>query len=96
MARHKHGAKSAAIREYLSENPGAMPKAVVEALRAKGLRVTPQMVSTIKGKTSGRRGRHASNGKISADSLIQAKLMANRLGGIARAQEALAVLAKLV
>jgi hypothetical protein len=98
MARHKHGAKSAAIREYLSENPGAMPRVVVEALRAKGLKVSAQMVSILKGKQKSgpRRAKTSTNGTISKETLIQAKSMADKLGGIAQAQEALAFLAKLI
>ena len=98
MARHKRGAKSAAIREFLEANPGAMPKDVVGALKAKGLRVSSQMVSVLKGKLNGssgtRQGRRVGN--LNLDSLIEAKKLADRLGGVAKAQEALAVLAKLV
>ena len=94
MARFKHGAKSAAIREYLSQNPAAKPKEVVEALKAKHLKVSAHMVSVLRGKKKGRRA--SSNGKISADTLIHAKSMVDRLGGIAQAQEALSVLAKLL
>ena len=97
MARFKRGAKSAAIREYLAANPGAMPKEVVAALKNKGLKVSAQMVSVLKGKakTGGRRqGRAAGN--LNVESLLQAKKFVEQLGGIAKAQEALAVLAKLV
>jgi hypothetical protein len=98
MAKRKHGAKSAAIREYFADNPGAKPRVVVEALRQKGIRVSAQMVSVIKGKQKrGLRGRRStSNGPLNAASLIQAKALADRMGGIAKAQEALAVLAKLI
>ena len=97
MARFKRGAKSEAIREYLAANPGAMPKEVVIALKEKRLKVSAQMVSTLKGKANARgrrRGRAAGNLKV--ESLIQAKKFIEQLGGIAKAQEALAVLAKLV
>jgi hypothetical protein len=40
--------KSQAIRDYYAANPDAKPKAVVEALAAKGVVVTPAFVSTIK------------------------------------------------
>ena len=97
MARFKRGAKSAAIREYLAANPGAMPKEVVIALKGKGLKVSAQMVSVLKGKAKAgrsRRGRAAVN--LNVDSLLQAKKLVDQLGGIEKAQEALAVLAKLV
>jgi hypothetical protein len=95
MARFKRGAKSAAIREYLEANPGAMPKEVVAALKKKGLKVSAQMVSVLKGKANGggRRGRRVGN--LNVDSLIQAKKLVDQLGGIEKAQDALAILAKL-
>ena len=98
MAKQKHGAKSAAIRDFFAENPGAMPRVVVEALKQKGIRVSAQMVSVLKGKQKrGLRGRRAAaNGLLNANSLIQAKALVDRVGGIAQAQEALAVLAKLM
>jgi hypothetical protein len=43
--------KSAAIREYLATNPGAMPKVIVAALAEKGITVSPQMASLIKAKS---------------------------------------------
>jgi hypothetical protein len=42
--------KSAAIREYLTANKGAMPKETSAALKANGIDVSPQMVSMIKAK----------------------------------------------
>lgn len=42
--------KSAAVREYLMANKGAMPKEIVPALKAKGIDITPQMVSLVKAK----------------------------------------------
>ena len=100
MAKRKHGAKSAAIRAYLAENSGAMPRDVVAALKEKGIRVSPQMVSVLKGKVKGgsglrgARGRRAGNLDLAA--LVIAKKLADQLGGIEKAREALAVLAKLV
>src|SRR5678816_2992592 len=94
--RFKRGAKSAAIREYLEANPGAMPNEVVAQLKKKGLKVSAQMVSVLKGKAKAggrRRGRAAGN--LDVGSLIQAKKFVEQLGGITTAQEALAVLAKL-
>ena len=43
--------KSAAIRDYLKAHKGAMPKETAAALQAKGIDVSPQMVSLIKAKT---------------------------------------------
>ena len=97
MARFKRGTKSAAIREYLEAHPGAKPREVVAALKEKkGLKVSAQMVSVLKGKANAggrRRGRAAGN--LNVDALVQAKKLVDQLGGIAKAQEVLAVLAKL-
>src|SRR5262245_30388511 len=96
MARFKRGAKSAAIREHLAANPGAMPRHVVAALKKKGLKVSAQMVSVLKGKANaGGRRRGRSAGNVNVEALVQAKKLVDQLGGIAKAQEALAVLAKL-
>lgn len=54
--------KSQAIREYYEAHPDAKPKAVVEALAAKGVVVTPAFVSTIK-STSISKGPKPAKGK---------------------------------
>lgn len=101
MARHKRGAKSAAIREFLAANPGAMPREVVAALKDKGIRVSSPMVSVLKGKMKGGSGLRGARrgwrvGILGIEALVEAKKLADRLGGVAKAQEALAALAKLV
>lgn len=55
--------KSQLIRDYMSANPDASPKAVAEAMSAQGVVVSPQFVSTTKsnakkaaGKKPGKRG----------------------------------------
>lgn len=42
--------KSAAVREYLAANPTAKAKDVVEALKGKNIRISPNYVSVIKSK----------------------------------------------
>ena len=54
-AKLERGAKTKAIRTYLTENRGAMPKAVVTALGAQGITVSPNMVSITKAKMGIRR-----------------------------------------
>jgi hypothetical protein len=52
--------KSKEIRDYVSSNRSASAKAVVEAMQAKGIKVTAAMVANVKSKaglTRGRRGR---------------------------------------
>lgn len=55
MAKRSAGGpnKSAAIREYLDNNPEAKPREIVDALKAQGVEVTPAFVSTIKSKSGG-------------------------------------------
>lgn len=55
MAKKKSGGpnKSAAIRDYVTANPGAMPKEIVDAMKAQGVDVSTAFVSTIKSKTVG-------------------------------------------
>lgn len=53
MAKKKKSAgpnKSAAIRDYYDAHPNAMPKEVVEGLKAQGVDVSAQFVSTIRSK----------------------------------------------
>ena len=46
----ERGVKSSAIREYFASNRDAKPKEVIEALKAKGIEVSPNMVSIVKAK----------------------------------------------
>ena len=102
--------KSQAIRDYCEANPDAGPTETAAALKKQGIKVSTAMVSTVKTqakkktKTQKRRGRPRKNAtssakpasdKIALSSLIQAKKMAESLGGIEKAQTALAALAKL-
>jgi hypothetical protein len=53
--------KSEKIREELKANPQAMPAAIVEALKIKGITVTASLVSQVKSQESGRLGRRKSS-----------------------------------
>lgn len=93
--------KSAAIREYLSSNPDAKPKEIVAALKKDRIRVSPQMVSTIKGKVGspkkrGRKPTVAANGHVNMDQLLAAKVFVQRCGSIEEARNAVQALAKLI
>ncbi|EMI56532.1 hypothetical protein [Rhodopirellula sallentina] len=64
MAKKKSGGvnKSQAIRDYCSANPKAKPLEVAEAMKAQGIDVTAQFVSTVKSnskKSKTTRGRKA-------------------------------------
>lgn len=100
MARIKRGAKAQAIREALEKTPEASAKEIVASVKESGLRVTPQMVYSLKTRAAAgpkkKRGRKASlNGKVSLDTLILAKKLADQLGGVEKAKEAMDALAKL-
>jgi hypothetical protein len=95
--------KSEAIRSYKSKNPDAGPKAIAAALADDGIKVTPAFVSTVlsndkrKGGSTGRgRGRRAGGGNASLDNLIQAKKLAEQMGGIEQARAALDALARIL
>jgi hypothetical protein len=103
--------KSQAVRYYLAEHPTAMPKEIAPAVKAAhGLDVSPQMISMIKSKLGkkgrGRRrkssaappataSRGANSARFTIEDLITAKKLAQTMGGIPRAQEALAALVRL-
>ncbi|MBI1851255.1 MAG: hypothetical protein HYR85_13020 [Planctomycetes bacterium] len=51
--------RSEAIRQYLSQNPGASPRDIKAALKAKGIVVTDSLVGAIKYSKKARSGRKA-------------------------------------
>lgn len=63
MAKRKNAAggnKSSAIRDYIAENPNAMPKEIHDALTKRGIKVSKGLVSVVKyskPKSGKRRGR---------------------------------------
>ena len=101
--------KSQEARDYMTDHPDVKPKGVSEALAKRGIKMSPQAVSTIKytmrktggpkrrvGKATGSRKRVARRGGNRVlDSLLVAKKMAKQLGGIDQAKQALDMLAKL-
>ncbi len=102
--------KSQAVRNYLADHPNATAKEIRPAVKAAyGLDITPQMINTLKSNLrkqqgvrgrkmgpKGKKGRARTNGAgITMQELLAVKKVAQELGGIARAQEALAALARL-
>src|SRR5688572_31370946 len=98
--------KSAAIRAYKDSHASAGPKEITEALGKDGVKVTPAFVSTVlsndkrkgrKGRRRGRGGRRgAPRGNQALANLLQAKRLAEQMGGIEPARRALNALAKLL
>ena len=76
----------------------ARPRDVIGALAKKGLKVTSAQVSTLRRKLSanGRQRRPAAATVVSLEHLLAAKQLAERLGGIRVARQAIDSLARLV
>jgi len=100
------GTKSASIRNYKADNPSAKPKQIAEALSKAGEKVTPAFVSTVlsndkrrgKKRRGGKPGRKPGRASAAAgiESLMQAKRLADQMGGVAKAKAALDALAKIL
>jgi len=90
MAKRRN--KAAKIRAQLSAHPNATAKEIVATLKAQRVRVSTAQVYNVKAAMSktgnGKRGKY--------EDLIQAKKLADALGGIDKARAALDVLAKLL
>jgi hypothetical protein len=90
MAKRRN--KAAQIREFLAEQPEASAAEVVKALASQRVRVSPAQVYNAKATA----GKPKASGSPGYESLIQAKRMADAMGGVEKARAALDVLAKLV
>jgi arginine repressor len=70
----ERGQKSAAIRAYLQANRNAKPKEIMEALKAQGIEVSPNMVSIVKAKAGIKKAkRNAQAATASKDSTAAAQ-----------------------
>jgi hypothetical protein len=106
MARKSGQNVSASIRAYREKNGDVGPKAIAEGLAKDGLKVTPAYVSTVlsndrkkTGKRRRRKGAKAGGrpaGNASFESLVQAKRLADEMGGVEKARRALDALAKIL
>jgi len=94
MAKRRN--KAAKIRQVLSDNPSASAKEVVELLAAQRTRVSAAQVYNVKSMmgTTGTKGKSSKSSKY--DQLIQAKKLADAMGGIDKARAALDVLSRLM
>ena len=97
---------SQAIRDHLADHPDDGAKAIVAAMGKKKIKVTEGLVNNVKyalaGKKKKKRRKKRTtttqstvSDKISISTLVQAKKMADQLGGIEKAKTALAALTKL-
>ena len=96
--------KSQAVRDALKANPEVGPKETAETLTKQGIEVSAGFVSTIKTQAKNKRqtkkkaapaAKPAVSDKVSISTLVQAKKMAEQLGGVEKAKAALEALAKL-
>ena len=87
----RSNSKAAKIRALLAERPDAKAKEVVEALAAQKVKVTAAQVYGL--MVNGSKPSKKASGY---ESLIQAKKLADAMGGVDKARAALDVLAKLV
>ena len=90
--------KAAKIRALIAEQPNAKANDIVEALAKQKVKVSAAQVYGLMSKASKpKRGRPA-KAKASSkyESLVQAKKLADAMGGVEKARAALDVLAKLV
>jgi len=103
MAKRKVN-KSQKIRDYKAANPNEGPTAIAKALTAQGLKVSPRQVSTTltneKKKKGGvrrkkRRTKVAARSKVSVEQILQAKKLAEQMGGVVKAKAALDALSKI-
>lgn len=101
--------KSEAIRQYKQENPDAGPKEVSAGLAKAGIKVTPGFISTVlsndrrrSGKGRKRGGRRLGAkpgpkpGRDPLQALMQAKRLADQMGGVGKARAALDALARIL
>jgi len=95
--------KSAAIRDFLSKNPDAKPKRVVEILADRSVAVSAAFVSQVKLKmkqgnplSRSKRTKQTGNsaGQFSEADLLEAKRLVDKIG-LEKAREAIELLAKL-
>jgi hypothetical protein len=99
--------KSKAIKEALAANPDASSREIADGLASRGIPVTPTYVANVKstlkkrrGRPKGKKGSRTSGAKSVSDSvslsaLVQANKLATELGGVEKARDLLAALAKL-
>ena len=73
--------KSAAIRDYLKSHKGAMPKETAAALQARGIDVSPQLVSLIKAKSKIKKAQRRAKQAVAAKDTT-AGAQTNRVAGL--------------
>lgn len=97
--------KSEEVRNFLTANPAVGPSAVSDALKKRGIKVSPNFVSNIKlklkthgaPKKRGRRPKAITTGDANGyGSVFAAAAFIRSCGGVQEAKEALTVAAKVI
>ncbi len=88
--------KAAKIREYLAAHPNAKAADVVAALKARRVKVSAAQVYNVKAANGKPKRRAKAAGGDTLTALIDAKKLADKLGGVDRAREAVEALARLL
>lgn len=83
--------KSASIREYKDANPTATPLEISEALKAKGVKASPQMVSTVLSNAKKKGGKVGKPGRKPASAPVTAPASNGSPTGLQKIQDALAL-----
>jgi len=100
----RKGSKSQAVRDFVIQNPEVGPTAASAMLKAQGINVSPTHFSNIKssmkskGTRPAARARRQATGEadhVSVSALFAAKQLAEKLGGLEQARQAIATLAQL-
>jgi len=100
--------KSQAIRDFLAADPDAAPKDVEAALAKEGIKVSSALICTVKSKVKAKgkpkkaatkkktaAKKPPASDKIALSALLEAKKLAQQLGGIDAAKQAINALAQL-
>lgn len=92
--------KAQAIRDVLNaKGPNTAPKEVMAELANKKISVSAAQVSNVKADLRRKSGGLSTNGRgkggVTLESLLEAKQLADKLGGVDQAKRALDTLAKL-
>jgi hypothetical protein len=100
MAKKEKVNKSKAVRDFMAANPAAAPKEVSETLTKQGIKVSPNYVSTVKGKSAARKGKRQRRHKaaevasvktgIGVPEIKAAFMLLKQCGGMKGVKEALA------
>ncbi|MCC6127526.1 MAG: hypothetical protein IT426_21425 [Pirellulales bacterium] len=105
MAKKNSVNKTQAVRDFIGANSNATPKEVSDGLAKKGIEVSPNYVSSIKGKMTANKGKRKRRQKaatamsaktgVGIAEIKAAFVLLKHCGGIAAARQAIAAAAEI-